>query len=361
MSKNSIYFKFRRKIRHYLLPIFWPCVSLFFRKIFKNSKLISPDHPGITNSIVLTSGSESEVPGIDLTKALVSWLADNLNLKTSLESSVSALFRSHTDKSENTVLIISYDWLVSDLRWKYFGLINWIIAIKARRAKVPIWILLTDPFDVEYLPFASAMVSIAGGSVVLQTNTVAEALRFGIINPSGPYIWTMPMSEVREFESNLSWETREKNALLAGSGEPRRLFFMHSLGEKLLKSQWKVNYSDQSLGWLDYVESVKSAQLVATTCWMQQIHKRGPKFVSRRVADTTLTHRVLEGFASKAVVITSKSSVLDWFGFESGVHYLLLGDEQLEGLSQLVPDTDKLKDISDSGNKHFLSVINRNL
>ena len=68
---------------------------------------------------------------------------------------------------------------------------------------------------------------------------------------------------------------------------------------------------------------------------------------------TSLTGRVLEGFASKSVVFTTPSSVLEFLGFKAGIHYIEMPKKFDEFVS---PSLSELEGIGKAGHDHFLLV-----
>jgi hypothetical protein len=99
---------------------------------------------------------------------------------------------------------------------------------------------------------------------------------------------------------------------------------------------------------------------IATTNWMHEIHVRGSKKTMERIAKSTTTHRVWEGFASGSMVMTHRTKVLDYFGFLPGIHYFELWSEEDVRNQIVMMDKTEISSIASSGQKLFLELLGIN-
>jgi hypothetical protein len=188
-------------------------------------------------------------------------------------------------------------------------------------------------------------------------NTKSEAKKFGLVYPSDPQLWSYSMSTINQFVNAMRLTEKKKIAVIALSGERRRITMMNNLKEILILRGWKVKSTDHSLDWRAYINLIKSSQITATTCWLHKIHINGSIKNRSRLPDTSLTGRVFEGFASSSAVFTTPSSVLDFLGFKAGTHYILIPNEfEKELLEFTIPDTFELESIGKAGHDHYLQI-----
>jgi len=346
----------RRKIMASFFNSIWPIFSWVSNTIARSSKFVPPGSVQFDSSILLVSNLDPnqrrKVPGIDLTDSIETWLVESLKIKNCIL--VDSLDQVVMENSRR-VLIVSYEWLISGNRPRHFFKEVRHLAIKARELDLVIWVAPTDPFAVWEIIPATILVAMCGGATILESNTVTEGKRFGLVFPSGPHIWTLPPSKSKQFYSDVLWRDRDHNALLAISSDPRRKSLMNAIAFILSSSGWKTNFSQLDLSWAEYVELVKSSQMVITTCWMYQVHLKGPR--KSKVPRTTLTHRVLEGFAAGCVVVTNSNSVLDSLGFKSGIHFIELWSEiELIEIIEL-PNEVELEKIAAAGHDLFSKIV----
>jgi hypothetical protein len=131
---------------------------------------------------------------------------------------------------------------------------------------------------------------------------------------------------------------------------------MENLEKHFSQLGYTVKRSTNDLKWKDYVNAVTNSRIIVTTCWMQEVHLRGPRKYREKIPLTTLTHRVLEGFASKSVVLTTNCSSLTYHGFEDNKHFLDL-DRMIESGTDISKyDLDFLEEISIQGNLKFREI-----
>jgi hypothetical protein len=356
---------FRSKISHInywfvvsVTPYFWPQISLVLKLISHFSGFKPPGTTKIRHAMLLVSNLEPskriQVKGIDLTFATENWLKQSLRLDSI--KVVDTLDRLDLEL-EDTVLVVSYDWLTSSNLWRGGFREIRLLASQARRLKLPTWIMFGDTFDPEYLIPSTMLVALTGGATILQSNTKSEGDDFGLVFSSGPHIWTMPRSNLEAFSSQIPWRKRENIVLLATSGEVRRKLFSEVIKSQLTEQKWKVQGTNHQLSWDEYVDLTKKSQISVTTCWLQQQYIVGSKRLKARIAKTTVTHRVWEGFAAGCVVVTNSNSVFDLLGFEAGVHFIeLWTDEDLAEEINL-PDEITLEKISTAGHELFSKIV----
>ena len=346
----------QRKVMASFFNAIWPFMSWLSKTIARSRKFVPPGSSQFDSSILLVGnlvpGQRRNIPGIDLTDSIESWLVESMKIKKCVL--VDSLDQVITEDSQR-VLVVSYDWLISGNRSKHFFKEVRHLAIKARELELVIWVAPTDPFAVWEIIPATILVAMCGGAMILQSNTASEGKVFGLVFPSGPHIWTLPPSKSKQFHSDILWRSRDRKVLLAVSSDPRRKSLMNAIALVLSKSGWNINFSKLNLSWADYTELVKSSQIVITTCWMYQVHLRGLR--KTRVPKTTLTHRVLEGFAAGSLVITNSNSALDSLGFKAGVHFVeLWTDIELKEGIQLPDDVD-LERIASAGYDLFSEIV----
>ena len=155
------------------------------------------------------------------------------------------------------------------------------VAYLAKKNKHKVWVMMADSFDQRFVIPATFLVAYCGGCTVMLQNTKAEAEEFGLIYPSDPQLWPYSISTIIKFGSGKPFLEREKIAVIAMSGELRRILMMKDLGEIFLSRGWQVKSTDHSLSWDDYVDLIKSSQITVTTCWFHQIHINGSKKIDR--------------------------------------------------------------------------------
>jgi len=350
--------EYPKRVRFSSLPYLWPAISMVLKGISKISKKIEPYGEVDEEVVFLRSEYLNEkMIGLDLTSAARSWIKDALGLRLIAEIPTTADLK---NDFRGKVLIIDFDWVFSihEKRFMVFKIIK--LAMRARKLKMPVWIFLGDTFAVRYLPATCFLVAFCGGSIILQPNTPAEAETFGIIFPAGPFLWTMSDKSYKAFFSDKKFDDRPKVVLLAGTGESRRIRYMNELAEKLKDMGWDTTFSDGKLSWEQYIEQSKNVSAIATTNWMHEIHVRGSKKNISRIAKSTTTHRVWEGFASGSMVMTHRTKVLDYFGFLPGKHYFELWSEEDIGNQIDFMDETEIAFIASSGQKLFLELVEKN-
>lgn len=191
-----------------------------------------------------------------------------------------------------------------------------------------------------------------GGCILVLQNTPQEAHRYGLPYVTRPTFWTWPRAHLQGWSPvQPAWDQRAPIAVLAGTGEQKRLAVMRELSGVLTESGWTVEWSDGTRSLQEYVSLIQHAQLTATTSLTQEAFS--VRRLSRWESRTSVTGRVWEGFAAGTCVVTNRASVLDQLGFSPGVHYLDLDRifqqrDYLQGLSRA-----EIGAIAYGGQMHF--------
>lgn len=292
-----------------------------------------------------------EQPGeYDLQDRFRSWLNDN-GAKTMVISSIEEIEGS---SSNADLLGVTYDWLLLSSKHYLVNLFRLRTAIK--RTALPVICYAPDTiFYTLNLGYGMAVTQ-NGGCILMLQNTAEEAHRYGLPRVTHPTFWTWPKHHFQLWSAApLAYEQRAPVAVLAGTGEPRRIAIMHELSGVLGRSGWTVEWSDGSRTLENHISLVQSAQLIATTSLTQEpfLMSRLSRWESR----TSVTGRVWEGFAARTCVITNQASALDQLGFIPGEHYLdldrvLLEDNYFQNLSPV-----DLSAIAYHGHTHFHHLL----
>ena len=335
-------------------PYLWPAISSLLLFLSKKRSFVPPGTEGVDSAIILVhnlqKGQRVGDSGLDFTDAVENWLTQSLGFEKILV--VDSLEKA-PNLDSRTILVISYDWLFSGRRWR--GLFQEIrqLAREARERNLPVWVMLADVYDQGSIIPSSILVSLCGGAIILQPNTAAEARKFGLVFPSGPHIWTMPLKNLKQFKSKTAWADREKIVLLPSGGEVRRIVLMEGVAKRFSKLGWKIQSTNKTFAWDEYVNVVKNTKILVTACWLQEQFIVGSRKTKKRMSSNTVTHRVWEGFAAGCTVVTNSNAVFDELGFISGVHYVELWSEaELNGDFPLPIDCD-LEKIASAGHELF--------
>ena len=251
------------------------------------------------------------------------------------------------------LIVANYDWLV---RMPPKGRLITILreAILARKLNARIVAAPSDLWSLRLNLHASVLIAAAGGWTLICQNSVEQAQQFLLPNPV-PALWIWPKVEVRK------WITEEESAkpgrlaLLAASGDPVRKRYFLQLRNQLEDSGFETVDTQKNLPWDDYFSLVRSAKLVATTCWIQPIFHVGPERFRRLIADGHITMRVWEGFAVGATVLVPEVSALREIGFEANKHYLNLPPAG-EWDTWVLPPAESLTAIGLAGHRRFLEL-----
>lgn len=334
-----------------------PRVWSFFRPIFSlMAKRTTPFYPeeGQGYSLILLQPGPSKFLIPNFADGLKEWI--DRKVKPQSVASVESL-EEIANIAKPSILIISYDWMKEGFLGSGFSFSIFKIAYIAKKNNHKIWIMMADSFDQRFVIPASFLVAFCGGCTVMIQNTKAEAKKFGLVYPSDPQLWSYSMSTINQFLDAKRLTERKKIAVVALSGERRRIAMMNNFKEILILRGWMVKSTAHSLDWGAYITLIKSSQITATTCWLHKIHINGSIKNRSRLPGTSLTGRVLEGFASRSAVFTTPSSVLDFLGFKAGTHYVVIPNEfEKELLEFTIPDTCELESIGKAGHDHYLQI-----
>ena len=352
--KHYIY----RIIFYKFMPYVWTNCRVILKFISKFSTPYSPDFKVPNNFILLVGGEKNKgtrnLIGPNLTDGVVDWV--NRKFHPANLTIVDSLSKVEVVVPE-TVLVITYDWLISGPLNSGFKIEIFKIAFSARARNIKIWVMLSDAFDQRHLIPASLLVAMCGGATIVATNTVEEAEKFGLIFPSGPHVWVYSDANVLEFKNGIPFQQRPRLVVLAGSGEIRRLNLMILYANFLDSSGWKFVSTTQSLPWSEYMSVIKNSQITVTTCWLQQAHITGSTNNRNRLPKSTITGRVWEGFASGSVVVTNSNSVFDALGFVPGKHYLELKELPSEIHEVFLHTSKELETIAKLGQDAFFNLL----
>ncbi len=293
-----------------------------------------------------------KVPGIDLTASLESWLSEvKIIQNIAYVSDVNEI----NSVPDNSVAAFSYDWISKEGNWARFCYEIWRTGIYLRKKNIPAWVFVADVFAQEHAFPISLLVALAGGAIIVQPNSSKEAKVFGLVHPVGPLIWTITPSIVKKYSSDTPWNLRRNVALIANSGEPRRFKDMASLRNKLELIDFKIQTSDRNLSWANYLQLIGNVKIVATTSWVQVEHKIGPKKLRERIPETNVTHRVWDGFASGAVVITNNCLAFQELEIFPGIHFIELSD--IISNKSEIPESEIMKEIAKNGRLRFQEIV----
>ena len=350
--------KFKNRIVYVYSPYLWPIVSFGLNILARKRAQLVPGSKEIDSSVILVSNTgeldRSLEWGIDLVRAAESWLSFSLGFgPTPIVSNIKDVALG----SSRTVLVITDEWFSTRNKWR--GAFREVrqLAREARKREMKVWVLLCDTYDQGTLLPAAILVALCGGATILQTNTSEEANRFGLIFSSGPHIWTMPVANLRKFQADKTWLRRERRVMIASGGEKRREIFMERIERSLSARGWQVQGTNATFTWDTYVNLVRNSQIVVTACWVQHQFVVGSKRTKSRQSLTTTTHRVWEGWASGATVISNSTEVLKNLGFIAGIHYIELWDEKTQIEDIVLPPENELRRIAEAGHKHFSNVV----
>lgn len=340
---------FWKLLFNFVIPTLWSLMRPIFSVMAKRVEAFYPEQ-GQGHSFILLEPESSQVHIQNFADGLKEWI----DRRVKPQSVVSVKSLLEIAKVTNpSVLIISYDWMLQGFLGSGFSFQIFKVAYLAKKKKHKVWVIMADSFDQRFVIPATFLVAYCGGSTVMLQNTKNEAKEFGLVYPSDPQLWPYSISTIIKFSAGKPFPEREKMAVIAMSGEIRRILMMKDLQANFLLRGWQVKSTDHSLSWDNYVDLIKSSQITVTTCWLHQIHINGSRKNRRRLPDTSLTGRVLEGFASSSVVFTTPSSVLEFLGFKPGIHYIVIPKKFDEFV---FPSFSELERIGKAGHDHFLLV-----
>lgn len=341
-----------------IAPILWPLTSLLIRGYGLKKPLLKPVRGALNRVHVIvgadiSTGQETTRRGPDLSLVVVKWLREDLGV-----SDVSVLHC--LDEAEMLprpdVLVVAQDFMGEVMSRGPRGFFD--LASYLRRKRTPAWVFPPDTFYLKYSTYASAIVAIEGGAIVLSQNSTLHGLRFGLNKPSGHHFWTWPMSEIKRWSPDTPWEDKEDIAYVASFPPGPRRDKMEEIASNLESAGYSIQATGATrfLSWDDYIDCIRSSKIVATETLTQVEYFIGPSFYRRKINANTITHRVLEGFATNAVVLTRESELLENLGFFAGHHYLAFPDQESSWEYWELPPDSRLKEIAHNGRSRFLEL-----
>ena len=359
--KISLLFQLAIKKIHYRLIKFsqrwtWFFIRPMLKKWEKNSEWILPEPERVRDILVILSPKEllRYIPrSKNQTRSLISWL-ETYNPKSRIELVYGLRAK---EIQPNSLIVISHEYNMNVLMelsfWRVYRL---AFNLRKRRAKV--WIFPPDGASLDYMIRNSILVSKCGGGFFCQTNTTEQMRQFGVPHSMGPVIWTVER-EINDREFHVeNFSEKKKMGLLAGSGGGKsRKLLTQNIKPQLEKLGYKCCYTTQSLPWHEYVELVKASSIVVTTSDLQDTHTRRMWMFGNSLPKTTLTDRILEGFQSRSLIITTHDCSLIELGFVPGVHFLEITNisnpiSEIENL-----DTEIVEQIALAGHRRMNDVI----
>ena len=350
----------REVLWKYLSFRLWPVMSGSLRAIAKTSKLQSPKNFSPTNCIMLVrDGAAADHyggMGANQTKNFERWMTEVVGVKT-------LIYLDSLDQYEftesKTVVIANYDWVINVVHNPLTGGLRKLsrVVAAARKSGTPIWCPLIDIFGIRYSFYTSIMAALSGGSNVLVQNTVAQAEKYGLVNPSGPHFWKLPPSTFDSWNQNSAWQTRERKILVPKSGDERRPDYYRAGLGRFSAADYKVVMSDHSLNWEGYMQLVKSCRVATTTCWLQPFYLQGPQRYRKLLADGHITDRVWEAFAAGVTLVTSPVHALQELGFLPGLHYVAAPERQESWEGWALPSDSNLAQIASRGHQRMYDLL----
>lgn len=300
--------------------------------------------------------SHWDVVGPDQTKSLELWMKEVIGVE-SIE------YRGDLEGLEvlgpGTVVIANYDWIVNAIYNPLQGGFRrlWRLIRHAQALGVPIWCHNFDLFSIRYSFYTSLLAGLTGGATVFLQNTIAQAKKFGIANPSAPHFWIFPPSIQGVWTSNQMLQNREPLVLIAQSGDERRRDYFEPAFPRFESFGYVAQGTEQKLGWEEYVSLVKSSRIICTTSWLQPLFLKGPPRFQNRLADGIITHRVLEAFSVGALLVTNPIDALSALGFHPGIHYIAAPRKKTDWEAWELPVEKKIIEIADNGHQQFLLLL----
>jgi len=338
---------------NHTIPRLWSVLRPIFIVMAKKTEVIYPEE-GNGRSFILLQPESGKLLIPNFADGLKEWV----DRKVKPESVVSVeSLREISKMTKPSILIISYDWMKKGFLGSGFSFRIFKVAYVAKKNNHKIWIMTCDSFDQRFVIPSTFLVAFCGGCTVMMANTKIEAEKFGLIHPSDPQLWSYSLLTISKFSEAKEFSEREKIAVVAFSGESRRILMMEDMIKVLHSRGWQVKITAHSLDWFHYINLIKSSRITVTTCWLQRVHVNGSKKNRQRLPETSLTGRVLEGFASRSAVFTTPSSTLDFLGFEDGIHYVAIPEKFEKKLQDFTfPGPKELESIGKAGHEHFLRI-----
>ena len=282
-------------------------------------------------------------------KSVKSWADSSLNSKT---ISIST----NSKNIESEIVIITGDWFKQTKPHLKFFIPAFRLAKEIQKQKKPVWFMAGDTYNLHLTIAASILVANCGGAIILQQNTMEEALQFGIPFPSGPHIWLINPGNLDLFKSDTPWNSRSDQILFAVSGDIKRKIFYQETHKNFLKYGWNVVPGNHQYDWPSYREVLKRTKINITLSLRQSAVDKRLRFLRKRSSEYTVSSRVFEGFCAGNLVVTNVNPILEKLGFKPNLHYLdvdLFSKEDFQ-----MPSDDSLQAIAQAGSDFFIGLVN---
>jgi hypothetical protein len=299
--------------------------------------------------------------GIDHDLALVDWVKRifiHSSIRFVRQVSEIDLSLSSSQLNSRKIVLVSYEWLLNN-----FKLQNWLVFYghlrEFRKLNVPLWTFPVDPMDLDYAIKCSILAKLSNGIIVSASHTGSELMRFGMPCTLGPILWWLP-KEIERVPcfNDVAVRDRIGNAVLAGSGGGiDRSIAMKALGKRLVELGFNVKFTVQDRSWSDYMKLVKGASIMSTSSWLQNEFRRKMWMHKDAYPKTILTGRIMEGFASGALVISNECEALKALGFRPGEHYLAFPDNYADFFDSLQIDLELGSTIARAGQIHLKQIL----
>lgn len=329
----------------------WGTLSLALRiaAVFRRNH-----HDGGEEKTVYLLVSPSRSPsarGPDLTQGCVSWVTQILNWDQPVRVQGAAEIKLHRAEPSTAVLLVTNDWLMWTLQKPFSTQIR--AARELAKLGIPIWAALADLYILRQTILTSYLVAFTGGLHLMISNSVNEARRFGIPNPTGPHFWSLPHLAV-EPPLSTDWGNKERIAVGSQSGEPRREQFLAPLISVFTGSNysWRWSHSEK-LSYHSYVKTLEKSRIVVAPTFLQQAFIKGPKRYQSKLSATLITGRIWEAFAFGCVVMTNYNQDLEDLGFYQGEHYFVIPSTAGKRSGWALPSDDELRRVASNGRQHF--------
>jgi len=333
-------------IIRYTLPILWPLISKILRGVSKKTIFIEPKSY-IFNEVVVFTNSNARPKKRSLNYDILAknWARNSLKIS---KVHVKSQLQEHSPDT----YILTNEWFKSKKQHLYFFIPAIHLALRIRKKKKPVWILIGDTYNLKIVIPASILVALCGGSIVLQQNTKVDGEKFGIVHVSGPHFWLFTSANLDDFKSDIRWEMRKKILVIAASGDLNRLKFLEKNRDKLETLNYDIIETKHQYNWQQYRKILKDSRVNINSSLLQEHVIRQNYWIKRKLSKFTVTNRVWEGFCSGALVLTDDNPVLQFYGFKPNKHFLDL--EEIEKSNFDLPDELTSARIAESGRKKFM-------
>lgn len=334
-----------------ILPLVWPAVAIYCKRISKHKKFTAPKQ-NIFNSAKIFVGSTP--PVIPVKHAIIPLQAAQSWAKKTLKiPDVEVIF--DLKDIQTDVVIVGGDWFKSTKPHYKFFIPVFKLASKLYKQKLPVWFLLMDTYRLETLIAASILVAKCGGAIVLQQNTKEEATEFGIPFPSGPHIWLLNLGNVSLFQSHTNWKNRKKTIIFGISGDEKREILFKKFQNSSNLDDWEVIPTNHQFNFDSYRELTKQARISVITNKRSFATDKRIGFLGRYASNYVVGSRIFEGFCSGCLVITNTCPTLTKLGFKPNIHYLDCDLWEKENF--VFPNDETLNEIADQGKKLFFRLL----